>query len=248
MNISWHDLEFVQEPGEYPFRDGTIIVTFAEMATWKAEPHAQFQLMRRHPLTAAARYALGRRLVSAPGSAVAERVHTSSNGDSWSLTKDPVSGEVMVAHQPNRESGGQVSYVGIDEFMRGDTGAPEYNAIRAMLESMSRLATVLIAYDIHRPDGDHYDKLAAYIKGLGAWWHHLETVWIVKCNLTPAQIRAQLQSVMVDDDQLLIVDITGDAVESCGINDHGTRWLNDNLPAKIVDRDQSTAFPSVSAD
>jgi hypothetical protein len=32
MNVSWIDLNNVQEAGEYPFRDGTITVTFAEVA------------------------------------------------------------------------------------------------------------------------------------------------------------------------------------------------------------------------
>jgi hypothetical protein len=35
MNVSWSDLNNVQEAGDYPFRDGTITVTFAEVAIWK---------------------------------------------------------------------------------------------------------------------------------------------------------------------------------------------------------------------
>jgi hypothetical protein len=35
MNVSWNDLNNVQEAGDYPFRDGTITVTFAEVAIWK---------------------------------------------------------------------------------------------------------------------------------------------------------------------------------------------------------------------
>jgi hypothetical protein len=49
MNLSWSDLNKVQEAGDYPFRDGTITVTFAELAIWKKNPGAQFQLMRRYP-------------------------------------------------------------------------------------------------------------------------------------------------------------------------------------------------------
>jgi hypothetical protein len=32
MNVSWSDLNNVDQAGEYPFRDGTITVTFAEIA------------------------------------------------------------------------------------------------------------------------------------------------------------------------------------------------------------------------
>ena len=59
MNISWSDLNNVQEAGDYPFRDGTITVTFAEVAIWKRNPGAHFQLMRKHPIQGAFRYALG---------------------------------------------------------------------------------------------------------------------------------------------------------------------------------------------
>ena len=31
MNVSWSDLNNVREVGDYPFRDGTINVTFAEL-------------------------------------------------------------------------------------------------------------------------------------------------------------------------------------------------------------------------
>jgi hypothetical protein len=40
MYISWNDLNNVLEPGDYPFRDGTITVTFAEIATWKNSPES----------------------------------------------------------------------------------------------------------------------------------------------------------------------------------------------------------------
>jgi hypothetical protein len=32
MNVSWSDLNNVEQAGEYPFRDRTITVTFAEIA------------------------------------------------------------------------------------------------------------------------------------------------------------------------------------------------------------------------
>ena len=61
MNISWSDLNNVDQPGEYPFRDGTITVTFAEIAVWKKEPSAQFQLMRKNPIKGQINYVLGKK-------------------------------------------------------------------------------------------------------------------------------------------------------------------------------------------
>jgi hypothetical protein len=62
MNVSWSDLNNVDQAGEYPFRDGTITVTFVEIAVWKKEPDAQFQLMRKNPIQGQISYVLGRRV------------------------------------------------------------------------------------------------------------------------------------------------------------------------------------------
>jgi hypothetical protein len=62
MNVSWSDLNNVDQAGEYPFRDGTITVTFAEIAVWKKEADAQFQLMRKNPIQGQISYVLGRRV------------------------------------------------------------------------------------------------------------------------------------------------------------------------------------------
>ena len=66
MNVTWSDLNNVQEAGEYPFRDGTISVTFAEVAIWKLNPAAQFQLMRKHPIQVRINYVLGKQMEQKP--------------------------------------------------------------------------------------------------------------------------------------------------------------------------------------
>lgn len=62
MNVSWADVNHVDQPGEYPFRDGTITVNFAEVAAWKKQPGAQFRLMRKHPIRGQIAYVLGEKL------------------------------------------------------------------------------------------------------------------------------------------------------------------------------------------
>jgi hypothetical protein len=62
MNISWSDLNNVDQPGEYPFRDGIITVSFAEIAIWKKEPGAKFQLMRKNPIKDQINYVLGKKV------------------------------------------------------------------------------------------------------------------------------------------------------------------------------------------
>lgn len=50
------------------------------------------------------------------------------------------------------------------------------------------MGTLLIGYDLDKPDQDYSDLIAA-IKKLGAWWHHLDSTWLVKSDLTPKEAR-----------------------------------------------------------
>jgi hypothetical protein len=54
---------------------------------------------------------------------------------------------------------------------------------------------------------------------------HLETVWIVRSNQKPDEIRDKLKSYIGTDDQLLILDITGDKADWAGVSDAGSAWL-----------------------
>jgi hypothetical protein len=229
MNVSWSDLNNVQEGGDYSFRDGTITVTFAEVAIWKNNPNAQFQLMRKHPIQGAPRYVLGKRVEEESSSGNSSLIYQSSNGDSWFLTRDPVTGAAAVMHTPNPQSGGQASYVEIEKFLSEGASGPEHEALRHSIETSARMATILIAYDIHPTIGEGYDNLIEKIQSFGDWWHHLESTWIVRCAHSPREIRDQLKSHIGTDDQLLVLKISGDRAEWTGVNDAGNQWLKDNI-------------------
>jgi hypothetical protein len=229
MNVSWSDLNNVQQAGDYSFRDGTITVTFAEVAVWKNNPNAHFQLMRKHPIQSVPRYVLGRRVEGEFASDISSLIYQSSNGDTWSLTKDPATGAPAVMHSPNPQSGGQVSYVEIEKFLLQGANGPEHQALRNLIETSARMATILIAYDIHPTEGKMYDNLIEKIQSLGDWWHHLESTWVVRCAHSPREVRDQLKSHIGTDDQLLVLEISGDTAEWTGVNDAGSRWLKDNI-------------------
>jgi hypothetical protein len=229
MNISWSDLNHVQEAGDYPFRDGTITVTFAEVAVWKKNPGARFRLMRKHPIQSEFRYVLGKQIEESAAPVGEELVYKSSNGDSWALTLDPKTGARAVMHRPNPQSGGQVSYIEIDKFLSEQANGPEHQALRRLLETSARVAATLIAYDIHPAEGQAYEDLVKTIQSLGTWWHHLETVWILRSGHTPVEIRDKLKSHIGTDDQLLVIDVSGDTAEWVGVNDIGSKWLHDNI-------------------
>jgi hypothetical protein len=224
MYVSWSDLNNVQEAGDYPFRDGRVTVTFAEIATWKDNPHATFLLMRKNPVQGIPSYVLGQQLEDRSGPAIAQTFYQSSNGDSWSLSRDRTSGAPVVIHTANIQSGGHVSHIDVDRFLAGDANGPEHQALKHLLESTS--ATILIAYDIHPFRGGAYDELTTAIQSLGAWWHHLETVWIVRTARRPDEIHDRLKPYIGADDQLLVIDVSGDTAVWTGVSDAGSAWLH----------------------
>ena len=117
MNISWIDLNNVEEPGDYPFRDGIITVYFAEIAIWKKRPGAKFELMRKHPIRSTVNYVLGRQIDENSDPIGTELFYESSNGDSWSLVWDPTTEARAVMHRPTPPSGGQISYISTKRFL-----------------------------------------------------------------------------------------------------------------------------------
>lgn len=91
------------------------------------------------------------------------------------------------------------------------------------------MAIVLISYDIHPRGSETHEKVATAIRTLGAWWHHLETTWIIECDRTPDEIRDALKVHIGSADQLLIVRVPRCAASWFGISDSGCRWLEEHL-------------------
>lgn len=85
----------------------------------------------------------------------------------------------------------------------------------------------MICYDLNRP-GKNYPELFESIKSFGAWWHHLDSTWIVVSSKTSEQIRDQLAQHIDKNDELLIVKLVGEAAWT-GFSDEGSKWLKDNL-------------------
>ena len=185
--------------------------------------------MRKHPIQGPPKYVLGEKIEKELAPETPSVIYESSNGDSWSLTKDSATGTAAVMHAPNPQSGGQVSYIEIEKFLSEGANGPEHQALRRLMEKSPRMATILIAYDIHPPRGGAYDDLVNAIQSLGPWWHHLETIWIVQCAHTPGEIRDRLKSRIGNEDQLLVIDISGDAAGWVGINESGRAWLEANI-------------------
>jgi hypothetical protein len=156
-------------------------------------------------------------------------VHRSGNGDAWFLMEDPATGRAVIKHVPNAQSGGQISHSDVQSFLAEGANGPEHQALRTLFER--GFGSILIAYDIHPAMGPGYDNLVQAIQSMGAWWHHLETVWIVRTEKAPEEIRDALKVYVGADDQLLVLDITGDKAGWVGVSDAGSRWLQENVTA-----------------
>ncbi|MDJ0348945.1 hypothetical protein [Cryobacterium sp. PH29-G1] len=89
------------------------------------------------------------------------------------------------------------------------------------------MATHLITYDLRAPGRD-YDPVYDYIKGLGTWWHNIDSTWIVMSDLTDVQIRDGLTAVVDSDDKVLVLSLTGVGAWR-GLSDTGSTWLKTNL-------------------
>lgn len=85
------------------------------------------------------------------------------------------------------------------------------------------MSALLITYDLNKP-GQDYDKLYEKIKALGAWWHHLDSTWIVTSTLTPSEAFDRLKLALDESDRVLIVNITGDTY-SGWLTQKGWDWL-----------------------
>jgi hypothetical protein len=90
------------------------------------------------------------------------------------------------------------------------------------------MATLLVGYDLNRP-GQNYPELFEALKACSRWWHHLDSTWLVVTNETHVELRDRLRRHIDASDELLVIDVSGDAAAWTGLSDKGGRWIKDNL-------------------
>jgi hypothetical protein len=84
--------------------------------------------------------------------------------------------------------------------------------------------TLMVGYDLNKP-GQDYSDLIKYLKDLGTYWHHLDSTWLIRSEMTPSEIRDKLKQYLDDNDQLLVINVNGDAWATKGISKSGLDWL-----------------------
>jgi hypothetical protein len=65
---------------------------------------------------------------------------------------------------------------------------------------------LLVTYDLKRP-GQDYAKLYEAIKSLGAWWHFLESTWLIDSLHSPQAAGNHLVPFIDRNDRLLVIQV-----------------------------------------
>lgn len=83
----------------------------------------------------------------------------------------------------------------------------------------------LITYDLNKK-GQNYDKLYEAIKGLGVWWHYLDSTWLVETSYSASQISEKLRKEGIDDnDNLLVFRLLKDYAG--WLSEKAWQWIRD---------------------
>ncbi len=85
----------------------------------------------------------------------------------------------------------------------------------------------LITYDLMSP-GQDYSSLHESIEKYNNYWKCLESVWIIKSDMSAKEIRNELAKHVDQNDKLLVAKLSGEAAWR-GFSDKCSKWLKDNL-------------------
>ena len=85
------------------------------------------------------------------------------------------------------------------------------------------MPTLLVGYDLR--EGQDYEPLVNRLKGMGTWWHHLDSTWLVRTELSAVQLRDALRPLIAVGDKLLVVDVTGRSAAWFGVTEEGSAWM-----------------------
>jgi len=66
----------------------------------------------------------------------------------------------------------------------------------------------LITYNLKTANWNYTGFFTA-LQNIGAWWHYLDTTWIIKTSYTPQQIYSMLAPHLSKNDLILVTKISG---------------------------------------
>lgn len=90
--------------------------------------------------------------------------------------------------------------------------------------------TILISYDLVGPEtAADYTKITTYIKKATYWAKPLESVWFLKTNKSASDVRDDLKQITDSNDEILVLNVTGDAWATAHISSTVTEWMKNHL-------------------
>lgn len=97
-------------------------------------------------------------------------------------------------------------------------------------EGGGNMAVFLISYDLIAP-GQHYPQVHEAIKAINpnSWAKPLESVWLVKSELTAPNVRDKVMPAMDQNDKLMVIEITKDLVAAWNLSDKVWAWIEKNV-------------------
>jgi hypothetical protein len=90
------------------------------------------------------------------------------------------------------------------------------------------LNTLLIGYDLNRPE-QNYATLIDRLNAYPTHWHCLDSTWIVKSNESALEAATALGKLIDANDEILVVNISGDSAAWNGFNQKCSDWLKTTL-------------------
>jgi hypothetical protein len=90
------------------------------------------------------------------------------------------------------------------------------------------MPTHLVGYDLRTP-GRNYDGLIEYLKGLGGWWHCLDSTWFVKTTMTASELRDKINTFVDRNDLVLVMNVATRDWATTGMSKDCNDWLRNNL-------------------
>lgn len=92
------------------------------------------------------------------------------------------------------------------------------------------METYLVSYDLGIPEtSEDYKKVINYIKSFPSWAKPLYSVWLVRSNISAAQIRNDLSKLIDSNDRILVIRVTNTEWASWNISKDVTDWMYKNL-------------------
>jgi hypothetical protein len=85
----------------------------------------------------------------------------------------------------------------------------------------------LVSYDLNKPI-QNYTLLFEELKKTRAWWHHLDSTWIIKTTETIENFTDRIKAKIDSNDTLLVVDISADRYKGWLVP-KAWEWLKENI-------------------